>query len=487
MIRAMTARRRPERQRPRVAHEDLGRVDVEPEEPEQGADDQGAEEGQVRLGRDVQEADDQERDEGEHERPAGEPVEAVGDVHAVARGDDREGREEDVEHRVDVDRADERDRDLVDLVGPLDQERGGEGEDDLPEQLLADADPLPRLRVQVVVERAERSDARERPERGVDAALGRPAQEQVEDDHDDDQQGAAHRRGAVLDLVAVRPLDPDLLREPGRAQQADVRRHQDHDDREGEEQALDQLDLHRAGVSGPPSAATRSSTRRSRATPRDALTRTTSPAARSRRRTSRASARSATVETAAASSPAAIAPAAIPRAPSPTTTRRSTIGSSGFAGLAMAALVLGAQLEHLAEDRDPPARQPGDQLEGGGDRAGRGVVGVVDDRHAAGPDDLRPVRRAPADGERLHDHLEREPGRPTGRRGGQRVVDGHPAERRDRDGSPLPVRDQLEGHPVRAARPDRLRAHVGVGREPVGHGLRTGPRRHPRGPARRPR
>ena len=125
---------------------------------------------------------------GEDERAAGEAVEAVGDVHAVAGGDDREGREQDVEHRIDVDRADERNGDLVDLVGPLDQERGGEGEHDLPEQLLADADPLPRLRVQVVVERAEQADAGERPERGVDAALGRPAQEQVEGEDDDDDQ-----------------------------------------------------------------------------------------------------------------------------------------------------------------------------------------------------------------------------------------------------------------------------------------------------------
>ena len=104
--------------------------------------------------------DDQERDEGEDERAAGESVEAVGDVHAVARGDDREGGEEDVEHRVDVDRADERNGDLVDLVRPLDQERGGEREHDLPEQLLADADPLARLGVQVVVERAEQARPR---------------------------------------------------------------------------------------------------------------------------------------------------------------------------------------------------------------------------------------------------------------------------------------------------------------------------------------
>ena len=42
----------------------------------------------------VEEGDDDERDEGEDERPAGQPVEPVGDVHAVAGGDDREGREQ---------------------------------------------------------------------------------------------------------------------------------------------------------------------------------------------------------------------------------------------------------------------------------------------------------------------------------------------------------------------------------------------------------
>ena len=41
--------RRPERQRARVAHEHLGRVDVEPQEAEQRADDQRAQEREVRL------------------------------------------------------------------------------------------------------------------------------------------------------------------------------------------------------------------------------------------------------------------------------------------------------------------------------------------------------------------------------------------------------------------------------------------------------
>ena len=49
VIRAMTASVAPSDSEPEIAHEDLGRVDVEPEEPEQRADDQRAQERQVRL------------------------------------------------------------------------------------------------------------------------------------------------------------------------------------------------------------------------------------------------------------------------------------------------------------------------------------------------------------------------------------------------------------------------------------------------------
>ena len=90
----------------------------------------------------------------------------------------------DVDRRVDEDRADERHRDLVDRVRPLDQERGGDREHDLPDELLADPDPLAGLGVQVVVERAEQADAGERRQRRVDAALGRPAQQQVQGEDD---------------------------------------------------------------------------------------------------------------------------------------------------------------------------------------------------------------------------------------------------------------------------------------------------------------
>ena len=71
MIRAMTASVAPRDSEPGVAHDDLGRVDVEPQEAQQRADDQRAQERDLRLGRDVEQRDDQERDERERERAAG--------------------------------------------------------------------------------------------------------------------------------------------------------------------------------------------------------------------------------------------------------------------------------------------------------------------------------------------------------------------------------------------------------------------------------
>ena len=169
---AMTASVAPSARAPGVAHEDLGRVHVVPEEREDGADDQGAEERQVGrvdaavaglLERDG--GDDHVADEREDERAAGEPVEAVGDVHRVARRDDREGGDEDVEPRRDLDRSDEGDEERVDLVRVLDLPCGDPADDRLPEQLLAAADAVARARVEPVVGRPEQAHERERRER----------------------------------------------------------------------------------------------------------------------------------------------------------------------------------------------------------------------------------------------------------------------------------------------------------------------------------
>ena len=75
---------------------------------------------------------------------------------------------------------------------------------------------------------------------------------------------AAHRRRALLDVVALRALLADLLAEAERMEQPDVRRHEDDDEREGEQQALDQLDGHRGGAA-PPSSARSAVRRRARA------------------------------------------------------------------------------------------------------------------------------------------------------------------------------------------------------------------------------
>ena len=156
VIRAMTASVAPSDSEPESPMKIWAGWTLNHRKPEQRADDQRAQEGEVRLGGHVEQGDEQERDEREDERPAGEAVEAVGDVDAVAGGDDRERGEEDVDRRVDRGPSPTNGtRDLVDVVGPLDVERGGEREHDLPEELLADADPLAGLGVQVVVERAE--------------------------------------------------------------------------------------------------------------------------------------------------------------------------------------------------------------------------------------------------------------------------------------------------------------------------------------------
>ena len=133
--------------------------------PEQRADDQRAQEREVGLGRVVEQRDEHVRDEGDGDRAARQPVEPVGEVHAVGRGDDREGAEQDVEPRLDRDRPDERHGDGGDVVRLLDLPGRDERDDRQPDELLAGADPLPGPRVQVVVEGAQHADAGQRRER----------------------------------------------------------------------------------------------------------------------------------------------------------------------------------------------------------------------------------------------------------------------------------------------------------------------------------
>ena len=124
---------------------------------------------------------------------------------------------------------------------------------------------------------------------------------------------------------------------------------------------------------------------RSSSTPRDALTRTTSPSrSRGRRRVERGVGIGRPVMDAVGSSPAAArAVGDARRRPARRRPAGRRSGRRGLADRAVALVVAVAELEHLAEDRDAPAGQPGEQVERGDDRAGRRVVGVVDDGHAA--------------------------------------------------------------------------------------------------------
>ncbi len=307
--------RRAQSQRAGVADEDLGRMDVEPEEPKERADDQCAEEREVGLGRGVQQRDEHVRHERDRSGPARQPVEAIGDIDAVGRGDDGERREEDVQPRLDRQWTVERHRDGGDRVGLLDLVCRDEGDDREPDQLLAGLDPLPRPRVQVVIERPERTDARERSEWSEGRSV-RLAKEEIDaQDHDDEKQ-SAHRGRAFLDEVTLGTLLADALAEPDRLQEADVRRHQDHDQGECEQEALDQLHGH-PGTS--PWLSRRPSTTRSSPIPRDALTRTTSPSRSRGSSVSSAASASGTRWIRERSRPASAAPSAMPTASAPTT------------------------------------------------------------------------------------------------------------------------------------------------------------------------
>ena len=183
------------------------------------------------------------------------------------------------------------------------------------------------------------------------------------------------------------------------AQQPDVGRHEDDDEGEGEEQALDQLDdaaLHDRRAPDEPvhedlEADPARALDQDHVAGAEAVLEELEGLVRVGRdqhdRPGRGRQRAA---------PGAIPPG---RRRPPTTTRGRRPRPRRLADLAVAGLVPIAQLEHLAEDGHAAAGQAGQQLEGGADRGRRGVVAVVEDRHVAGPDEPVPMRRRPAVGE----------------------------------------------------------------------------------------
>ena len=325
----------------------------------------------------------------------------------------------DVHPRVDRDRADERHGDGRDVVGLLDLPGGHERHDGQPDELLAGPDPLPGPGVEVVVEGAQRADAGQRRERREGRGVRARAQEEVDAEDDDDDEQAAHRRRPFLDVVALRTVLADALAEPERVEQPDVRRHQDDHEGEGEEQALDQLDGHRAAAAARRARGRRRpSTSRSRPIPRDALTRTTSP---SRRRGGERVEGGLGVgdagRSAAGRGRPRRAPSAMPAAPRADDDQPVDACGRGLADRAVA--VVAAPRPARASRRGPRPRRPGSpasRSSAATTEPRRGVVRVVDRRvTAAEPDELRPGA-APTSRPRARSRSRRATARRPGRR-----------------------------------------------------------------------
>ena len=155
---------------------------------------------------------------------------------------------------------------------------------------------------------------------------------------------------------------------PTRVQQPDVRRHQDHDDGEGEQQALDQLDL-ASRWSSPRAPAELAPEAVDEAVERDPARRLDEDdvaVAQARDERVEGALDVGTRMTRAASRPAASAPVGDPgraRADDDQPSRPSAAAASPTTPVALVARL--AELEHLAEDRDragraarPAARAP---------------------------------------------------------------------------------------------------------------------------------
>ena len=145
------------------------------------------------------------------------------------------------------------------------------------------------------------------------------------------------------------------------------------------------------------------------------------------------------------------------------------------------AVVLVAELEHLAEDGDAATRAGRPAGRARPAPTGRGVVGVIDHGHAAAggrppPDGAPTSRRASA----RTIVVQRQPGGEADRRAGEGVVDRQPAERRDRT-SALAGRCPQSGSASRRARATSTTTarDVGVRRRSRSAGPGGRPAAHP--------
>ena len=161
---------------------------------------------------------------------------------------------------------------------------------------------------------------------------------------------------------------------------------------------------------------------------------------------------------------------------SPTTTSRSATAAARRPTSRWPAGAL-AQLEHLAQHRDPPAGQVGQDGQGGPHRGRGRVVGVVEDerhRHAQ----VLAVGRAPAERPGRPRCRRGQPGGQADRRRGQGVLDGMPAEPGQGD-RPVHRRGAEAKRMPATPRARVAGGHVGLRREAVGQDRPRSCRRMP--------
>ncbi len=274
-----------DRQRAGVAHEDLGRRGVEPQEARQAADHGDGDDRQV-LGvghgvdvvRQVGLPEDPEADQGVGEEredpgPSGEAVEAVGQVRAVGGTQDHQhGPQSPADGaEVDADRADASERDLGADRGE-DRHRHGEehGDGEQPGHLgsLVESEVALARDLQPVVEEADQGGAADRRHHdqagaGEDAA-GQQLGQHVAEERPGDDGEPAHRGGAGLGHVALGTVLADRLSDPTAGEQVDLHPGPEGGDDEGQAGGEEEADHAMAPFSRSCSIATWRSSKGSR-------------------------------------------------------------------------------------------------------------------------------------------------------------------------------------------------------------------------------
>ena len=233
-----------EKERTRVAHEHLRRVEIIDQKAQQAAGNAGGEhtEGQKPLA--PEDGDDGEEDAHRHRRARGEAVHTVGEVHGVDRADDDEGRKDHIQRLGDRHRlVPERDVQAVerDIAEAAHEENERHGRRQLQQHFFAgrQAEILLFLELFIVVQKADRAEhERERQTKQVAIfALGHAlkADRQAHDRDRGNKHQPAHGgrallghvpRGAVF-LDALARLDAFEIRDQ---EKSDDGRHRKRDD-----------------------------------------------------------------------------------------------------------------------------------------------------------------------------------------------------------------------------------------------------------------